>query len=238
MAARFTSLLLIIAAYVVIGCQPAIEYLPTPIAVVPTPGALGQGSPPQPMLLEQRHLLLEWPKTIRVKDNDGIVLSILMDPMGNLPTASPDLFATHNIMAVARLEMIGVDAYGEEIREPMTPGRPVNFRWSIQANKAGLYRGVVWLRLELVPKNGGPIDEQLLLARPIEVQAVTVLGLPGDLARILGGLGILLSAGLSYPFIHLKFKDRFEKQARPQPLPPALPEAANEKKEAEGPKVG
>jgi hypothetical protein len=60
---------------------------------------------------------------------------------------------------------------------------------------------VVWLRLELVPKNGGQIEEMLLLARTIEIQAVTVLGLSGSLARILGGVGLILSTVLGYPFI-------------------------------------
>jgi hypothetical protein len=64
------------------------------------------------------------------------------------------------------------------------------------------------------------------------------LGLPGDLARMLGGLGLLLSAGLSYPYIHLKFRKRAEKQARSQPLQPTRPEDAIEEKEAQGPKVG
>lgn len=216
---RVSCLILLFSLVLVLAsCNAPVEYLPTSTAVAFSPGLTTPVPPdytPQPALLERRQMVLEWPKAVREKDSDWIVLSIQVDPQGNLTATAegpghttsetqieiPDLYATHNIVALARLDMAGMEAYREDIRQPLSPGRPVVFRWSIRANEAGLYRGVVWLHLELVPKNGGPIDELLLLARPIEIQAVTVLGLPGDVARILGGLGVVVSAVLGYPAI-------------------------------------
>jgi hypothetical protein len=97
--------------------------------------------------------------------------------------------------------MAGMEAYRENLREPLLPGKPATFRWSIRANEPGIYRGVVWLRLELVPRAGGTVSEQLLLSRPIEIQAVTILGLSGSMARLLGGIGLIASTFLGYPFI-------------------------------------
>lgn len=201
------------------GCQSAVERLPTPTGVFPAPGAVLTPQPnatPQPALLERRLLILEWPKTIREQDSELIVLTIAVDEQGQVtatvqspgqpdgePTSVdiPNLYDTHTILAVARLDLAGMEAYRENLREPLLPGNPVTFRWSIRANEPGIYRGVVWLRLELVPKAGGAVSEQLLLSRPIEIQAVTILGLSGSMARFLGGIGLIASTFLGYPFI-------------------------------------
>jgi hypothetical protein len=188
---------------------------------------------PQPQLLERRQLVLEWPETVRDKDSDLLVLTIAMDERGQVttpvsPAESPDsipfeipnIYDTHNIFAIARLDLAGVEAYREDIRKPLRPGEPVTFRWSIRASAAGTYRGVVWLRLNLVPKAGGPVDEMLLLARPIEIHAVSVLGLPVDLARILGGVGLLLSMVLGYPFFQSRVEE-WQKQRKRKGHPPA-----------------
>jgi hypothetical protein len=219
MRARAGYLLLLVSLVLgLAGCRPHVVHLPTPTAIKQ---GLGRPTPtpapnitPQPQLLERRLLILEWPETIREKDSDLIVLTIAMDQQGqSIATMQasgnpdgtrveiPNLYSTHNIVAIARLDMAGVEAYREEIREPMRPGESLTFRWSIRASEAGDYRGVVWLRLELVPKAGGATEEMLLLARQIEVRAITVLGLPADLARILGGAGLVLSTVLGYPFI-------------------------------------
>jgi hypothetical protein len=133
---------------------------------------------------------------------------------GGIPIDIPNIYDTHNIFAVARLDLAGFEAYREEIREPMHQGQPVTFPWSIRASEAGTYRGVVWLRLELVPKDGSQKDEILLLARPIEVKVVTVLGLSGSLARIFGGAGLVLSTILGYPFIQSRVTDWLKRRKR------------------------
>lgn len=198
------------------GCQPAVEHLPTPTGVLPGPGAVLTPQPdltPQPALLEKRQLILEWPRTIREKDSDLIVLTIAMDEAGQAtatlqtpgkdptPFEIPNLYDTHTILAVARLDLAGMEAYRENLREPLQPGQPAVFRWSVRANEAGIYRGVVWLHLELVPRAGGAVTELLLLSRPIEIRAVTLLGLSGSAARLFGGIGLVASTVLGYPFI-------------------------------------
>ncbi len=185
----------------------------------PTPAA-GATATPQPALFEQRELVLEWPETMREQDSDLINLTIAVEqrgqitataqmsqPSGGTPIDIPNLYTTHNLFAIARLDLAGVEAYREEIREQMHPGMPVAFSWSIHANEPGTFQGVVWLRLEVVPKNGGQMEDYLLLARQIEVKVVTVLGLSGSLARILSGAGLLLSTILGYPFIQSRIAE-------------------------------
>lgn len=210
----FVPVVLLLA--LITGCASRIEQAPPEGSqVIPEIPELQAGATPQPQLLERRLLMLEWPQTMREKDSDLIMLSITMDesvlatptlaiPEPNdegTPVQIPDLYETHNVFAVARLDMVGLEADRNDMREPLRPGQPVTFYWSVRASEAGRYRGVVWLHVEMVPKDGGSIDEILLLARPIEINAVTVLGMPGDLARILGMLGVLASTVIGYPFI-------------------------------------
>lgn len=198
------------------GCASRIEQAPPEGSQVNNQiPELQAGETPQPQLLERRLLVLEWPQTLREKDSDLIMLSITMDEAAlatatltipepsdeGTPVEFPDLYETHNVFAVARLDMVGLEADRNDMREQLRPGRPVTFYWSIRASEAGRYRGVVWLHVEMVPKNGGNVEEILLLARPIEINAVTVLGMPGDLARILGMLGVFVSTVIGYPLI-------------------------------------
>lgn len=237
MNARLANLFVGLAlAFFFSGCGPRVERLPTPTGLFSPPPmqAPAPGSTPQPALLERRFLLLDWPKTIREKDSELIILTIAMEDegqatptvivtggaKGGTPIDIPDIYETHTILAVARLDMAGVEAYRENIREPLFPGEPAVFRWSIRPGEAGVYRGVVWLHLELVPKAGGAIDEIVLLAKPIEIQAVTVLGLPGNLARIFGGIGLIVSTLLGFPFLQRWIEQRLKQRNTPRRQPP------------------
>ena len=78
------------------------------------------------------------------------------------------------------------------------PDRAAAFRWKIRAEKPGAYRGVVRLYLEIPSNEGGEVEQEILLARPIQIEAVSVIGLPGAAARGLGAVGLLASAALGY----------------------------------------
>jgi hypothetical protein len=235
-------LLAFILVLSVASCTAAVEQLPTPtlpaLPIVEPP----LDATPQPALLEHRYLQLEWPQRIRENDSDLIVLSIKMDDQGNLtpaveagglssegtPVDIPNIYDTHNIVAVARLDMAGLQAYRDEVREPLRPGREVAFRWSIRAEEAGNYRGVVWLHLELVPRTGGSSERLLLMARTIDIESVTVFGMPGDLARFLGFGGVLLSTALGFPFIQRQLEIWWKRWRKQPPIPPTSPETQSE----------
>lgn len=233
------------------GCgEIGLERLPTPTGgMIPGPGLqtpFPPGATPQPALLERRLLILEWPRRMWEKDSGLILLTLDVDESGRItPTIQtpdgstdgqtieiPNLYDTHNIVAVARLDMAGLEAYRESLRETMRPGNDVVFRWSIRADEAGVYRGVVWLHLEFVPKGGGSVEQQTMLARPIEIQAVTILGLPGNLARILGLIGLLASTLLGFPFIQRAVDALLKRLGKPRPGPSPAPAAGQKSEQA------
>jgi hypothetical protein len=53
----------------------------------------------------------------------------------------------------------------------------------------------------MVPKDGGPVQRQTLLAPPVDIEAISVLGLPAGVARWGGVAGASLSAVLGFPFL-------------------------------------
>jgi hypothetical protein len=165
-----------------------------------------------PAVLEERLLVLEWPSRIRTGDSDLIILTLEIDEDGNMtPTAQfddhqvrgsaveiPNLYDTHNIIAQARLDLAGVDYTPRgEMVEPMRPGVPVVFSWSISPQNVGTYRGTVWVHLQFIPLDGSEPSRRVLSAQVLELDAVNLLGLGGTPARLIGAVGAMVGAFLS-----------------------------------------
>jgi hypothetical protein len=174
----------------------------------------------QSTLNEDRWLTLEWPQKMREGDTDIVHLILDVDSEGFItPTVSanghtqasepvkiPDLYDTHDLVVEARLDMAGIEIMPyNEIREPLIKGRPLFFNWRIRPGEAGIYRGTLWLYLNLNPKDGRSSERITLIAKRLEVECVTFLGLSGRWARILGFGGSLVSFFLGLPFIEKFF---------------------------------
>ena len=195
--------------------EPAAEEIPLPIATQGLPAAI-PASTAVPSIPEQRRLTLEFPPSIRAGDSDRVRLTLEVDEIGNLtPTAIvdgntvtgetvsiPNLYETHNIVAQARLDMAGVEVLPTElISEPLLPGDPVTFFWSVLPSDAGAYRGTVWVYLRFTPKEGGDSLTRTLSAQFIEIEATTFLGVKAGPARWLGAIGSFISGILGMPLI-------------------------------------
>lgn len=227
-------LLVFLALVLLANCGPAAptlpntgggEAVPTEIPQV-TATAPPQVGPDRALLYEQRLLSLDWPQKIRLGDSDVIHLSLEMDPNGTLtPTAQyaghtiegapiqiPNLYDTHNLVAEARLDLAdaAVSPQGV-ISEPLRPGQTLHYYWSVSPNQLGTKRGTLWLYLNLVPKAGGETERLPLISKPIEIESVSVLGLPADLARWGGRIGSFASFLLGLPWIESLLKKLFEK---------------------------
>lgn len=191
--------------------------LPTQGLPVPT-----QAVAAIPRIPEKRLLTLEFPPKIRAGDSDLIRLTLEVDDLGNItPTAEidghevsgevieiPDLYETHNIIAESRLDMAGGQIIPTElISEPLLRGESVTFYWSISAEDAGEYRGIVWLYLRFLPKEGGEEMTRTISAQQIEVKATKLFGiLSASPAKKLGAIGSFFGALLGFPFVDDVFK--------------------------------
>ncbi len=195
---------------------PSAQDTPLPTQVMAIPTQLS------PLALQERRLaVLEWPSSIHLGDSDVLTLTLLVDQTGKLtPTAQigghkvtgeavyiPDLYDSYNLVAAARLDLAGVQISPQGmVSQPMRPGKEIFFSWSISPDQLGQYRGTLWLYLNLVPKNGGNPDQLTLLAPEIQIDSVSVLGLPGPMARWGGVAGTSLSMVFGFPFIESLLK--------------------------------
>lgn len=204
---------------------PAAQVMTTPTAA-PIPSPIPTSARQIP---EQRLLILEWPPTIRVGDSDIILLTLEVDPEGNLtPTASiqghqvqgeqivvPNLYETHYVFAEGRLDISGLSIKpNAEIREGVQPAQSVKFAWSVRPEQAGIYRGMIWLHLIFKPKSGGNEERLALSAQRVEIRGVNLLGLSGNAARWMGAIGSFLGTWLSFDSISALFGKLWEKRQK------------------------
>jgi hypothetical protein len=192
------------------GAAPATSVAAVPLATEPVAVQMPPGIP------EMRMLTLEFPPAIRAGDSDVIRLTLEVDTQGNLtPTASvagnttqgqvvsiPNVYATHNVLAEARLDMAGLEVRpAEAVSQPLLPGQSATYFWSVRPAEVGRYRGTVWLFLHFVPKGGGAESRQALSAQVIEIESTALFGLQSEPARWLGVVGTFFSSLLGLPFL-------------------------------------
>lgn len=191
------------------GGAPSATLAPQPTAIAPV-------ASPAPAIAEARAVEVEWPVSVRLGNSDLIRLALVtraadyLTPTAEVPGSQtsgapveiPDLYATHTVTAIARLDAAGfeIDRPGDWPQE-LLPGEPLRWQWTIRAKEAGRQMAVITLRLRFEPKAGGAAREREIYNRALTVNAETVLGLSGPAAQVLGGVGSLIGAVLGFPFL-------------------------------------
>lgn len=169
-----------------------------------------------PRLPESRAVEIDYPLTLRVGDSDVIRLALVTAEDGYVtstaesgghvstgePVQIPNLYNTHTVVAIARLDSVGLktDRPGDW-EQPLLPGENVVWRWTIAADEAGRQKANLIIRLRFVPKDGGDTRERELWARTLTVETTTVFGLRGPVAQAFGAVGSVLGAALGFPFL-------------------------------------
>jgi hypothetical protein len=170
---------------------------------------------PPTAIPESRRLTLEFPEWIRVGDSGVVRLTLEVDRAGKVtPTAEVngnlvpgeslqllDPYRTHNVVAEATLDLAGMDLRPSgPVGEPLLPGESVTFLWSIHPSAVGIYRGTAWLSLIFIDKSSSQQSRTTVSAQPLQIEATNFLGLGGDAARGMGGVGAVVGGILGVPF--------------------------------------
>ena len=191
----------------------------SPTQVVPTQPAPATSVPAIP---ERRRLTLEFPPQIRTGDSNRVRLTLEVDDTGNvIPTAEvegnvvtgevveiPNLYETHNVIAEAKFDIAGLQVVPPEtISQTLSQGQSVTFYWSVIPKESGVYRGTIWFYLRFVDKVSGAESQKTVSAQLVEIEAVSLLGLPSGVVRTFGSVGSVIGAIIGFPFIDdiLKF---------------------------------
>jgi hypothetical protein len=185
-----------------------------PSVIIPLPTQLPAATA-IPAIPERRRLTLEFPPQIRTGDSDVVRLTLEVDDLGNItPTAQvegnvvtgevveiPNLHETHNVIAEAKFDIAGLQISPTEvISQTLSQGQTVTFFWSVRPQEAGTFRGTIWFYLRFVDKVSGEESQKTVSAQLVEIEAVNLFGLPGNVARTFGGVGSVIGAVVGFPF--------------------------------------
>ena len=153
-------------------------------------------------VMDARQVRLEWRSSMRIGDDEVIRLEFETIENASSPeqqTGFTDAYNSYNIMAEARFEVAGVRVKpANPTRESMPAGQPVRFMWEVSTERAGDFKGNVWLSLRFLPLDGSPPIQEPIYVSEVGIHATSLFGLSGTLARILGGVGVGLSLLLVY----------------------------------------
>jgi hypothetical protein len=102
-----------------------------------------------------------------------------------------------HLLVETRLELAGLTATPyAEVSEPLRPGRPVLFQWEVRPDKSGEFQGTLWIYSRTVPGQSDQADpgsnRQVLSMQRIKLRVISLFGLSGASARILGIVGSAL----------------------------------------------
>lgn len=185
-----------------------------PSVIIPLPTQLPAATA-IPAIPERRRLTLEFPPQIRTGDSDVVRLTLEVDDLGNItPTAQvegnvvtgevveiPNLYETHNVIAEAKFDIAGLQISPTEvISQTLSQGQTVTFFWSVRPQEVETYRGTIWFYLRFVDKVSGEESQKTVSAQLVEIEAVNLFGLPGNIARTFGGVGSVIGAVVGFPF--------------------------------------
>lgn len=128
----------------------------------------------------------------------------------------PDVYTSYSLMAEGRFEVAGVRADPANARRESLPaGQRIEFKWKVSAAEKGSYTGNMWLTLRFLPLDGGEAVERPIFVHEVKIKAISLLGLGGAMARLLGGVGIIIGMALNYD-VMIKLAGRVVNRLDPQ----------------------
>ncbi|MFN3742346.1 MAG: hypothetical protein ACK4VW_06710 [Anaerolineales bacterium] len=164
-----------------------------------------------PTVIGKWAIQIEAPRYLRAGEAAIVRLSLLPvseppdTPQAAYPTlpgdvSFPGLLAASTMVAEARLDLAGMEIRPDQpISEPLLPGKPALFFWSVRATQPGDYAGVAWLHLRLISPQGENVIP--LSAQEIRFQVRTLWGFSANAARWLSLLWGILTFLLGFPYL-------------------------------------
>jgi len=211
------------------SAAPSSSATQSPALAAPTPGVPTSIASAQPAIPEKRFIVLEFPPKIRAGDSDVVRLTLKVDQSGNItPTAVvagnvvtgntieiPNLYETHHVIAEARMDMAGMQISPADLSsQTLLPGQSIMFFWSVRPADVGTYRGTVWLFLRFVDKVSGEESRIAVSAQTVDIEAVSLFGVPANVARSAGMIGSAVGAVIGFPFFEEIVKFIFKRRPK------------------------
>ena len=149
-------------------------------------------------------LNLTWPSQIRKSDIGILRLEFDSAEMGTDGSTSMEseksrfgdnhqfsLTSSDNTLLETRVELPGVQIRpGEELIQPLRVGEKLSFNWQITNNESGEVDGELWIYLKTLSEDRGDVHRVPISILNFRTQSITLFGMTGRMARIIGIIGI------------------------------------------------
>jgi hypothetical protein len=89
----------------------------------------------------------------------------------------------------------------DSIHEVLVPDRTLEFYWTVVFSAPGEYRGTAWSFLTIQEESSRSSSRIALGAQNVQMRSISMLGLSGEAARIVGGMSLIGGLVLALPFI-------------------------------------
>jgi hypothetical protein len=108
----------------------------------------------------------------------------------------------YNLVAEARMDsaLQGTTPSGS-VKQPINPGRPIEFQWSFTPRQPGDSENRLWIYLDFVDGASGTNDQVALLAHPFIIHCQSLFGFETAYVLGMGGFLIFISLLLNYETI-------------------------------------
>ena len=175
----------------------AVWPLPAPLETIPL-GRLDRLLPAHPQgsvaAGPNLSLLLRAPRVLRMGAQTQV--TALLAPEGE-STETGGLPSGYNLVAAARIHTgdLALDPNGE-ILEPLPAGGRASYTWRATPLHTGDLDATLFVRMELVPQQGGEVTSRTVLARALPMRSTSPLGLTQSTAVALGIAALLVSGVL------------------------------------------
>lgn len=104
------------------------------------------------------------------------------------------LQSTDHILLETRVELPGVLINpGEELIQPLRPGKELSFNWQFTPYESGEIEGEVWVYLNMLSEDQGDDSRHPISILSIHVLSIDLFGMTGQTARIFGIMGICIA---------------------------------------------
>jgi len=153
--------------------------------------------------LEREQFSIYWPERILTGESETIQILVELDQdfISNNNLSEFNDFQeiisldTYYVNLEARVELAGIDVNPSGvISKNILPGQKISFTWVILGKFTGEFQGMIWLYMNLIPKESSEKTlKEIILAKPINIQVHNFLGLRINFVRVIMSVLIFVS---------------------------------------------
>jgi hypothetical protein len=146
-------------------------------------------------MTKTRYLLVDWPEKIAAGRIGRVSIRLELKDLDEGAPGNQSGAPIQPGFIEARLELAGIPSIpaGVVQKSPDISGS-LEFLWQIRPEKSGIYQGAIWLHR--VSQLGTIQRRELISVQPLEIHAVTFLGLNAYIAQVIGIIGCIAGAAL------------------------------------------